>query len=89
MSGPISDEPAAIGLIGSPGVKGQMKVSFMLVWRPLMDRIDGPTLFLINILLLLAISVIVWGPSAILIAALIGTPLALGAVILLSLTAKA
>ncbi|MEP2828477.1 hypothetical protein [Parvibaculum sp.] len=54
-----------------------------------MDRIDGPTLFLINILLLLAISVIVWGPSAILIAALIGTPLALGAVILLSLTAKA
>jgi|TARA_R100000322_G_scaffold168461_2_gene138231 hypothetical protein len=89
MSRTISEKPAAIGLIGSPGVKGQMKVSFTLIRRPLMDRIDGPSLFLINILLLLAISVIVWGPSAILIAALIGTPLALGAVVLLSLTAKA
>ncbi len=54
-----------------------------------MDRIDGPTLFLINILLLLAIAVITWGAGALLIAALIGTPLALGAVVGLSLTAKA
>lgn len=54
-----------------------------------MDRIDGPTLFLINILLLLAICVIAWGPSALLIAALAGTPLALGAIVALSLTAKA
>ncbi len=54
-----------------------------------MDRIDGPTLFLVNLLLLLAISVIAWGPGALLVAALIGTPLALGAVIGLSLTAKA
>lgn len=54
-----------------------------------MDRIDGPTLFLVNVLLVLAICVVVWGPGALLVAALIGTPLALGAIIGLSLTAKA
>ncbi|MBO6636001.1 hypothetical protein [Parvibaculum sp.] len=54
-----------------------------------MDRIDGPTLFFINVLLALAISVVIWGPGALLVAALLGTPLALGAVIALSLTARA
>ncbi len=54
-----------------------------------MDRIDGLTLFLINILLLLAIAVIAWGPGVLVIAALIGTPLTLGAVVTLSLTARA
>lgn len=54
-----------------------------------MDRIDGPTLFLINILLLLAIAVVAWGPGALVIAALAGAPLALGAVVMLSLTARA
>jgi phosphoglycerol transferase MdoB-like AlkP superfamily enzyme len=54
-----------------------------------MDRIDGPTLFLINILLLLAIAVIVWGPGALLVAALIGAPLTLAAVVTLTLTARA
>jgi len=54
-----------------------------------MDRIDGLTLFLINVLLLLAIAVIAWGPGALVIAALIGTPLTLGAVVMLSLTARA
>lgn len=54
-----------------------------------MDRIDGPTLFVINILLLLAVAVYFWGFSALLIAALIGTPIVLGTIIALSLTAKA
>ena len=54
-----------------------------------MDRIDGPTLFFINLLLLLAVCVFIWGAGALLVAALIGTPLALGAVVILSLTAKA
>lgn len=54
-----------------------------------MDRIDATTLFAINLVLVLAICVFVWGVSALLVAALIGTPLALGAIVLLSLTAKA
>jgi hypothetical protein len=54
-----------------------------------MDRIDGATLFVINILLLLAIAVYFWGFGALLMAALIGTPIVLGCIIMLSLTAKA
>ncbi len=61
----------------------------MLTARFKMDRIDGPTLFVINLLLALAISVVVWGPGALLIAALIGTPLTLGTIIALSFTARA
>ena len=54
-----------------------------------MDRIDGPTLFVINLLLALAISVVVWGPGAPLLAALLVTPLTPGTIIPLSLTARA
>jgi hypothetical protein len=54
-----------------------------------MDQIDATTLFAINLVLLLAICVFFWGASALLVAALIGTPLALGTIIMLSLTAKA
>ncbi|MDO9126480.1 hypothetical protein [Parvibaculum sp.] len=54
-----------------------------------MDRIDGFVLIPINIIMLVAIACYFWGASALLVAALIGTPLALGAVVALSLTAKA
>lgn len=54
-----------------------------------MDRIDGATLFVTNLLLLLAIATFVWGFSALLMAALIGTPIVLGCIVMLSLTAKA
>lgn len=53
-----------------------------------MDRIDTPTLFVLNLVLALVIATYFWGASAILVAALIGTPLALGAIVFLSLTAK-
>lgn len=54
-----------------------------------MDKIDGFVLFPINIVMLVAIACHVWGASALLVAALIGTPLALGSIVALSLTAKA
>lgn len=53
-----------------------------------MDRIDTPTLFVLNIILALVIATIYWGAGALLVAALIGTPLALGTIVFLSLTAK-
>lgn len=54
-----------------------------------MDQIDATTLFVINLVLLVAVCVFFWGASALLIATLIGAPLALGTIIMLSLTAKA
>jgi hypothetical protein len=54
-----------------------------------MDQIDAPTLFALNLVLLVAVCVFLWGASALLVAALIGTPLALGTIVFLSLTAKA
>ena len=53
------------------------------------DKIDGFVLIPVNIIMLVAIACYFWGASALLVAALIGTPLALGAVVALSLTAKA
>src|SRR5690606_17521324 len=93
-SPPVSPARAELGLrrmvrLEERLVQGRSGPVQFLSRGPEMDRIDGPTLFLVNLLLLLAISVIAWGPGALLVAALIGTPLALGAVIGLSLTAKA
>ena len=66
-----------------------MKPIAFCLERKIMDRIDGATLFVINILLLLAIAVYFWGFGALLMAALIGTPIVLGCIVMLSLTAKA
>ncbi len=49
-----------------------------------MDRIDGATLFSVNIVLLIALGAMFWGATAILIAALIGTPIMLTIIIMLA-----
>lgn len=54
-----------------------------------MDKVDSYVLIPINMIMLVAIACYFWGATALLIAALIGTPLALGSVVALSLTAKA
>lgn len=54
-----------------------------------MDKIDGFVLFPINVVMLVVIASYFWGASALLVAALVGTPLALGSIVALSLTAKA
>ncbi len=54
-----------------------------------MDQIDTPTLFAVNLVLALILATFIWGASALLFAALAGTPIALGTIVMLSLTAKA
>ncbi|MEW6089717.1 hypothetical protein [Parvibaculum sp.] len=54
-----------------------------------MDQIDTPTLFAVNLVLALILATFIWGASALLVAALAGTPIALGTIVMLSLTAKA
>ncbi|MGX1198160.1 hypothetical protein [Parvibaculum sp. MBR-TMA-1.3b-4.2] len=54
-----------------------------------MDRPDSLTLFCVNLLLALLIAVYFFGASALLVFALIATPIALGIIITLSLTVSA
>ncbi|MBX3508411.1 MAG: hypothetical protein KF714_06460 [Parvibaculum sp.] len=54
-----------------------------------MDQIDTPTLFAVNLVLALILATFIWGASPLLVAALAGTPIALGTIVMLSLTAKA
>ncbi|MBX3505793.1 MAG: hypothetical protein KF895_09970 [Parvibaculum sp.] len=54
-----------------------------------MDRIDNATLFALNLIMTVVLASLVWGVGAFVVAALAGVPLALGAIVGLSLTAKA
>ena len=54
-----------------------------------MDRLDSLTLFCINLLLALMVAVYFFGASALVVFALIATPIALGTIVMLSLTVSA
>jgi hypothetical protein len=54
-----------------------------------MDRLDGVTLFFIGLVVAIVAATVIWGPTPAVIAALIGVPVTLGAIVGLSLTAKA
>jgi len=54
-----------------------------------MDRLDSLTLFCINLLLALMVAVFIWGASALVVFALIATPIALATIVMLSLTVSA
>jgi hypothetical protein len=54
-----------------------------------MDRIDSATLFFLNVILLVLVGIAIWGATALVLAALVAVPVALGSIIVISLTAKA
>ncbi len=56
---------------------------------PPMDRIDSATLFFLNVILLVLVGIAIWGATALVLAALVAVPVALGSIVLISLTAKA
>lgn len=49
-----------------------------------MNRIDGATLFCLNIVLVVALAAMIWGPTAIVVAGLAGTPLMLAIIVMLA-----
>lgn len=49
-----------------------------------MNRIDGVTLFFLNVVLLIAVTAMIWGATAILLAGLVGTPVMLATIIMLA-----
>ncbi len=54
-----------------------------------MDRIDSATLFFLNVIFLVLVGIAIWGATALVLAALVAVPVALGSIALISLTAKA
>lgn len=56
---------------------------------PMIDRIDAATLFFANLLLAVAVATVIWGATALLMAALVGVPIMLGTIVRISMTAKA
>jgi hypothetical protein len=56
---------------------------------PMIDRIDTATLFFANLLLAVLVATVIWGATALLMAALVGVPIMLGTIIRISMTAKA
>ncbi|MEN6541454.1 hypothetical protein [Parvibaculum sp.] len=55
----------------------------------MIDRIDAATLFFANLLLAVAVATVIWGATALLMAALVGVPIMLGTIVRISMTAKA